>query len=92
MSPWTHAVGWTLIHFVWQGAALAVIAAGTLRLCRRRAANTRYVVACIGLGAMLVSPAITALLLTRPDLTAAPAVGVTPTITAPVIASTGPRS
>jgi beta-lactamase regulating signal transducer with metallopeptidase domain len=41
---------------------------------------------------MLVSPAITALLLTRPDLTAVPAVGVTPTITAPVIASTGPRS
>ena len=25
MSTWTHVVGWTLIHFVWQGAVLAAL-------------------------------------------------------------------
>jgi hypothetical protein len=26
MNPWTQVVGWTLIHFAWQGAALTVAA------------------------------------------------------------------
>ena len=50
MNPWTHVIGWTLIHFFWQGAILAIAAAGRLavvsepigqhsichRLCRPR--------------------------------------------------------
>ncbi len=60
MNPWIHVVAWTLIHFVWQGALLAIAAAGVLRLCRHRSATTRYAVACVALTAMLLSPAITA--------------------------------
>ncbi|HEY6360676.1 MAG TPA: M56 family metallopeptidase, partial [Vicinamibacterales bacterium] len=60
MSPWTHLVGWTLIHFVWQGAALALGAAGALRLWRHRSANARYAIACGALAAMLAAPVLTA--------------------------------
>ena len=37
MNSWMHVVGWTLIHFAWQGAVVGLLAAGTLRLCQRRA-------------------------------------------------------
>ena len=60
MSAWMQVLGWTLIHFVWQGAVIAVAAAGVLRLCRRRSPETRYVVACVALTAMLASAAGTA--------------------------------
>ena len=45
MNPWTHVIGWTLIHFVWQGAVLAVLRPWALRLCRHRSANARYAIA-----------------------------------------------
>jgi beta-lactamase regulating signal transducer with metallopeptidase domain len=59
MNPWIHVTGWTLIHFVWQGAVLAVLTAAVLRLCRYRSPETRYVIACGSLGAMLVSAGVT---------------------------------
>ena len=92
MSPWTHVVGWTLIHFVWQGAVLAVVAAGALRLYRHRAANARYAIACVVLAAMLASAAVTAFILATRDVTVAPVVRLSQTPTAPVIASAGSRS
>ena len=60
MSSWTHVIGWTLIHFLWQGAMLAAVAAGALRLSRHRSANARYVTGCSMLAAMLALPVITA--------------------------------
>lgn len=66
MSPWTHVVGWTLIHFVWQGALLAIAAAAGLYLCRRRAPSVRYAVACAALAAMVAAPLVTARLLVAP--------------------------
>ena len=92
MNPWTHVVGWTLIHFVWQGAVLAVTAAGALRLCRRRSADARYASACVALGAMLVSPVITARVLMTPDVPLAPAVRVPQTIPTPEIVATASRT
>jgi beta-lactamase regulating signal transducer with metallopeptidase domain len=92
MSPWTHVVGWTLIHFVWQGALLAVVAAGAMRLCRHRTPNVRYAIACVALAAMLASAAVTAFVLGTRDVTAAPAVHLSQTVAPPVIASAGSRS
>ena len=63
LQAWTHVIGWTLIHFVWQGGLLAVAVAAGLRLCRRRSSEARYAVACIGLTAMLAAPAVTAAVL-----------------------------
>jgi beta-lactamase regulating signal transducer with metallopeptidase domain len=66
MNAWIVAIGWTLIHFVWQGAVLALAAAAGLRLARRRSSNARYLIACTGLAAMLGSPAMTAAIFLAP--------------------------
>src|ERR1700738_2703560 len=59
MTPVLQTGGWALIHFVWQGAAIATVIATLLRLLDRRSANARYIVACAGLAAMLAAPVIT---------------------------------
>ena len=46
MTGWTDVIGWTLVHFTWQGTLIALIAAGVLRALRQAAPNTRYVTAC----------------------------------------------
>lgn len=51
------ALGWTLLHFVWQGAALAAVFAVANTLCRR--ATTRYALAVITLALMMAAPLIT---------------------------------
>src|SRR5262249_35053895 len=71
MTPLLQTAGWTLIHFVWQGAAIALVMATALRLLRDRSANARYLIACVGLVAMLAAPALTARLIwTAPASTA----------------------
>ena len=51
------ALGWTLLHFVWQGAGLAALFAVANTLCRR--ATTRYALAVITLVLMMAAPVIT---------------------------------
>ena len=60
MRDWIEITGWTLLHFVWQGALLALAIAGVLWLCRRRSANARYAVASGGLVTLLAAPVVTA--------------------------------
>ena len=52
-----HAVAWTLLHFLWQGAALAALAAAAMAFCRRAAA--RYAIALSVLVLMLATPVAT---------------------------------
>jgi beta-lactamase regulating signal transducer with metallopeptidase domain len=92
MNPWTHVVGWTLIHFFWQGAAIAIVAAGALRFCRHRSASTRYAMACTALAAMLAAPIWSARVLMTPDPVIETLVGQSHAISAPGIASTAIRS
>jgi len=56
-AEWLQALAWTLLHFVWQGAALAALFALASTIFRR--ANTRYVLAVITLVAMLAAPIVT---------------------------------
>jgi beta-lactamase regulating signal transducer with metallopeptidase domain len=51
------ALGWTLLHFVWQGAALAALFAVANTVCQR--ATTRYALAVITLALMMAAPVIT---------------------------------
>ena len=61
-SPSTlHPLGWTLLHFLWQGTALAALAAVAMTVCRR--ASTRYAAAVVALCLMLVAPVSTFFLL-----------------------------
>jgi len=73
MTAFIDAAGWTLVHFLWQGAAIAAVAAAGLRLLRHGSPQARYVLACVALTAMLVSPLATASrLFSPPETSAAP--------------------
>ena len=72
-SHFVYALGWALVHFVWQGAALALAVRAAMAVLARRPANVRYVVACAGLAAMAIAPAATALMVSGP----VPGTGVT---------------
>jgi beta-lactamase regulating signal transducer with metallopeptidase domain len=58
-QPAAQAVGWALLHFVWQGAFVAAVTGGVLAVLHRSAADVRYVVATIGLALMLTLPIVT---------------------------------
>jgi beta-lactamase regulating signal transducer with metallopeptidase domain len=57
-----HSLGWALLHFLWQGTAVAALAAVLMSLCRR--ASTRYRVSVAALAVMFVAPIATFFLLT----------------------------
>ena len=38
MNAWMYVAGWVLVHFVWQGAVVALVAGFVLHLCRGQAA------------------------------------------------------
>ncbi len=58
-EPAIRAVGWALLHFLWQGSLVCVVAALALRALRGSAADVRYVVAAIALSIMATIPAVT---------------------------------
>jgi TonB family protein len=64
-SPWTRVVGLTLLHFLWQGAAIGAGAALVLAGLRTASASVRYVVACVALTTMVLTPAMTLAVLAR---------------------------
>ncbi|HEY0405941.1 MAG TPA: M56 family metallopeptidase, partial [Pyrinomonadaceae bacterium] len=57
-QPVVQALGWTLLHSLWQGTAAALLLAGLLRLLRRSAATVRYAAACAALLLMLLLPIV----------------------------------
>ena len=58
-SPVVERLGWTLIHFLWQAAILAVVAAVGLRLTQKFRPQTRYLGLCLCLLIVAVAPAFT---------------------------------
>ncbi len=60
----------TLLHFLWQGAALAAAAYAGMMVCR--SASTRYIVAVAMLGIMAAAPAITFVTLLEQGSSSAP--------------------
>ena len=62
MSQLMQAGGWTLLHFIWQGAVIALTTAIVLSYLETRSARLRYAVSCAGLLVMLVTPAVTMLI------------------------------
>jgi len=51
------SVGWTLVHFLWQGALIGCATAILLTVLRNARPESRYLVACIGLFLCLAWPA-----------------------------------
>ncbi|MEM9261245.1 MAG: hypothetical protein AAGA62_16515, partial [Bacteroidota bacterium] len=50
-----HALGWTLVHTLWQAALFALLLGGLLILLRKYSAQARYVVAISLLGAFFIT-------------------------------------
>jgi len=55
-QPWVEWLGWTLVHFLWQGTLIAALYAIV-----RRSPNVqlRYLLACAALTAMVAAPIVT---------------------------------
>jgi beta-lactamase regulating signal transducer with metallopeptidase domain len=81
------SLGWALVHFVWQGTAIAALAAGAMALCRRTSA--RYMVGILALALMLWSPIVTFFLYAQQQSDTAQAIKASPlaAVTWPVIKS-----
>jgi beta-lactamase regulating signal transducer with metallopeptidase domain len=59
-QPWAERLGWTLLHFLWQGILVAALyALGRTLAGGRISARGRYVIACASLAAMTAAPACT---------------------------------
>jgi GWxTD domain-containing protein len=54
-----HALGWTLLHFVWQGTVVAILLASVLGLLRGKSPQLRYGAACCAMVLMLLLPLVT---------------------------------
>ena len=65
-------LGWTLIHFLWQGVAVAVILAALMHLLKQASAQTRYGVAGMALLVMVVAPILTLTAMIDPASTEMP--------------------
>src|ERR1017187_10006736 len=60
--PFAKALGWSLIHFLWEGVLLALLLAAVLFFCRRGSARLRYALCCLALTAMVTGFALTVVL------------------------------
>jgi beta-lactamase regulating signal transducer with metallopeptidase domain len=78
-EPWVQRLGWVLLHFIWQGTAIALLMALVLRLLAQASSHVRYLV--IG-GALLicgVMPVVTWTVLgSQPEPHQQPAMASTP--------------
>src|SRR5580692_4856630 len=70
-------LGWTLVHFLWQGIVIAALLAACLRLLRNAAPNHRYLAGCAALLLLVAAPVITFYCLSpQPTPQTAPSAGV----------------
>ncbi len=90
LSPeFVRTVGWGLLHFVWQGAAVAAFLALFMAFCRR--ASARYTASVLALLLMLALPLVTFFILQQPSVDSQSATSTTPLLT-PVTSSWGPAN
>jgi uncharacterized protein (TIGR03435 family) len=90
MTGWTITVGWTLVHFLWEGTVVALAAAVALWLLRGAPAQARYVTACAALVAALLAPIATAptvAMLASSAATVAASAGTVSTAAEPIVAA-----
>jgi len=60
-----HLLGWSLLHFLWQAALLALVLGAVLAVARNSSAQSRYVLCCAVLALMALCPVVTFAYLAR---------------------------
>jgi uncharacterized protein (TIGR03435 family) len=80
-QPWVERLGWTLVHFLWQGLLIAMAYAAARTLARRP--QSRYILGCVALALLVAAPLVTFGILS-PDksIAANPYVGKVPVTSA----------
>src|SRR2546428_3064699 len=58
-QPLAPRLGWTLVHFLWQGSAIAALFAMAQVALQKRSAQARYLAGCFALGLMVLAPFVT---------------------------------
>lgn len=66
IHPWSERLGWTLLHFLWQGAVVAIFLLVLLHVIQPRRASTRYTLGCVALILMAWCPVVTFVSLEMP--------------------------
>jgi len=66
IANWAQRLGWTLVHFLWQGATIAALLWIALRVSSRRGPQVRYALACLALVLMAAAPVVTFFVLQPP--------------------------
>jgi len=56
-QPWVARLGWTLVHFLWQGILIAIIYAAARKALRQ--SQPRYGLACVALVMLIAAPVVT---------------------------------
>lgn len=59
MAPWIDAIGWTLLHFVWQGMLVGAGYAAARALIPKRASEARYAAGLVALSFLALAPVFT---------------------------------
>jgi len=70
MTAITQAISAALLHFLWQGLLIALLAWVALAILRNGSARVRYLVSCAALGIMTLSPMVTAWVVYRAPVAA----------------------
>jgi bla regulator protein blaR1 len=58
-QTWMHALGWTLVHSLWQGLAILLATLTLLRFVDKRWSSLRYLIACSAMAFVLAVSVIT---------------------------------
>jgi beta-lactamase regulating signal transducer with metallopeptidase domain/ankyrin repeat protein len=58
-EPWMQRLGWVLIHFIWQGAGIALLLTIALRILGQASSEIRYTVIAFSLLVSAAMPAVT---------------------------------
>jgi beta-lactamase regulating signal transducer with metallopeptidase domain len=59
-GPLAQAIGWALVHLLWQGVLVAAILAAALALLQRQSSNARYLASCGALVILVTLSVVTA--------------------------------
>ena len=77
-GPLAQRFGWMLVHFLWEGAVVALLLGLVLQAMRRCSAQARYVVACAGMALLVLAPIVTFVSLAGSGWDAAPGQSLAP--------------
>ena len=82
-------IGWVLVHFLWQGCAVMALMWCVLKMLGKASSNMRYLVACLGLSLMVLSPVVTFIIVDNHTAAAAPETAI---IQSPATPTTQPSA